>query len=74
LRRIAEPLGCLPGSTEFATSASNSLTESIITIREHHGANHLCPNATSLQAGSSYTLTATVTPLDRLDRSRHRAV
>ena len=49
------------GSTEFATSASNSLTESIITIPSTTALT-ISPNATSLQAGSSYTLTATVTP------------
>jgi subtilase family serine protease len=49
------------GSTEFATSASNSLTESIITIPTTT-ALVISPNSTSLQAGSSYTLAATVTP------------
>jgi hypothetical protein len=49
------------GSSEFATSTSSTLTETIVTIPSTTALT-ISPNSTSLEAGSSYTLTATVTP------------
>jgi hypothetical protein len=49
------------GSSEFSTSTSNTLTESIATIPTTTALT-ISPSGGSLNAGTSYTLTATVTP------------
>ena len=49
------------GSSEFSTSTSNTLTENIVTLPTTTALT-ISPSGGSLAAGSSYTMTATVTP------------